>query len=280
MPTRAAYKMAGKYFGQLQTTGVFADDHPAIQMVKAGLDQAKAASDESVPLSMRIRAGQNQIAMHERDLKAANGRVLETEQSILAAQQSLEQHRAKVLEFEKSLQERRNHLEQLHRQAAAEASHGPEATQLQVLVPDGINKHLPQKAKDSLKKAADLRRNAKQRQQQKRRPHVRRKKRWSWTSSETSRTERLQRLTPLLRHESTKSCRLKSEATQRDWQSCGRKWLEISARRFPRRDRSKGSARRKRTSEISIVTIYGNFWTTHAEWMAQVGPRHLPGAPP
>ena len=68
----------------------------------------------------------------------------------------MEQHRTKVMEIERSLQERRNHLEQLHRQAAAEASHGPEATQLQVLVPDGINKHLPQEAKDSLKKAADL----------------------------------------------------------------------------------------------------------------------------
>ena len=94
--------------------------------------------------------------MHERDLKAANDRVLETEQSILVAQQTLEQHRAKVLEIETSLQERRNHLEQLHKQAAAEASHGPEATQLQILVPDGINKHLHQEAKDSLKKAADL----------------------------------------------------------------------------------------------------------------------------
>ena len=148
--------MAVKYFGQLQTTGVFADDHPAIKTLKAGLDQANSASDESVPLSKTIRAGQNQIAMHEKDLKAANDRVLETEQSILAAQQSLEQHRAKVLEIEKSLQERRNHLEQLHRQAAAEASHGPEATQLQVLVPDGINKHLPQGGTGQPKKAADL----------------------------------------------------------------------------------------------------------------------------
>ena len=62
----------------------------------------------------------------------------------------------RFLEIEKSLQERRNHLELLHRQAAVEASHGPEATQLQVLVPDGINMHLLQEAKDSLKKAADL----------------------------------------------------------------------------------------------------------------------------
>ena len=92
----------------------------------------------------------------ERDLKAANIRVQETERSIVAAQQSLEQHRAKVVEIEKSLQERRNHLEQLHRQAAAEASHGSEATQLQILFPDGIAKHLPQEAKDSFKKAADL----------------------------------------------------------------------------------------------------------------------------
>ena len=134
-PTKAAYKMAVKYFGQLQTTGLFADDHPAIKTLKAGLDQAKAASDESVPLSKRIRAGQNQIAMHEKDLKAANDRVQETEQRIVVAQQSLEQHRAKVVEIERSLQERRNHLEQLHRQAAAEASHGAEATQLQNLGP-------------------------------------------------------------------------------------------------------------------------------------------------
>ena len=35
------------------------------EVLKAELDQAKAASDESVPLSKRIRAGQNQIAMHE-----------------------------------------------------------------------------------------------------------------------------------------------------------------------------------------------------------------------
>ena len=60
------------------------------------------------------------------------------------------------MEIEKSMQERRNHLEQLHRQAAAEASHGAEATQLQILVPDGVTKHLPQEARDCLKKAADL----------------------------------------------------------------------------------------------------------------------------
>ena len=38
---------------------------------RAELHQARTASDESVPLSNRIRAGQNQIAMHERDLKAS-----------------------------------------------------------------------------------------------------------------------------------------------------------------------------------------------------------------
>ena len=81
--------------------------------------------------------------MHERDLKAANDRVQEAEQSIVAAQKSLEQHRAKVEDIEKALQERRNHLEQLYRQAAGEASHGVEATQLQIMFPDGITKHLP-----------------------------------------------------------------------------------------------------------------------------------------
>ena len=148
--------MAIKAFRQLQTAGLFSVDHPAIKTLRAELDQAKAASDESVPLSKRIRAGQNQIAMHERDLKAANDRVQEAEQSIVAAQKSLEQHRAKVEDIEKAQQERRNHLEQLHRRAAAEASHGAEATQLQIMFPDGITKHLPQEAKDSLKRAADL----------------------------------------------------------------------------------------------------------------------------
>ena len=70
--SKAAYNMAIKPFGQLQTAGLFLDDHPAIKTLKAELDQAKAASDESVPLSKTIRAGQNQIAMHERDLTAAN----------------------------------------------------------------------------------------------------------------------------------------------------------------------------------------------------------------
>ena len=120
-PSKAVYKMATKAFGQLQTAGL--GDHPAIKTLKVELDQAKAASDESVPLSMRIRAGQNQIAMHERDLKAANERVQEAGQSIVTAQKSLEQHRAKVEDIERALQERRNHLEQLHRQAAVEASH-------------------------------------------------------------------------------------------------------------------------------------------------------------
>ena len=64
-PPEAAYKMAIKALGQLQTAGLFPDDHPAIKSLKAEWDQAKAASDESVLLSKRIRAGQNQISMHE-----------------------------------------------------------------------------------------------------------------------------------------------------------------------------------------------------------------------
>ena len=111
-----------KAFGQLQTAGLFSDDHPAIKSLKAELDQVKAPSDEYVLLRKRIREGQNQVAMHESELKAA-------EQIIVAAQKSLEQHRAKVEDIEKAPQERRNHLEHLHRQAAAEASHGAEATQ-------------------------------------------------------------------------------------------------------------------------------------------------------
>ena len=145
-----------KAFGQLQTAGLFSNDHLAIKSLKAEMDQAKAASDESVPLSKRIRARQNQIAVHQRELEAANERVEEAEQNIVAAHKSLERHRAKVEDIEKALQERRNHLEHLHRQAAAEASHGTEATQLDVTFPDDITKCLPQEAKDSFKRAADL----------------------------------------------------------------------------------------------------------------------------
>ena len=169
-PSKAAYKMAIKAFGQLlldcspTTTG-------AIITLRAELDQAKA-SDESVPLRKRIRAGQNQIAMHERDLKAASDRVQEAEQSIVAAQKSLEQHRAKVEDIEKALQERRNHLEQLHRQAVAESSHSAEATQLEIMFPDGITKHLPQAPKwrmtASKQLRTSMRKSARLRQQQKR----------------------------------------------------------------------------------------------------------------
>ena len=53
-PSKAAHKMAIKAFGQLQTAGLFPDDHSAIKTLKAELDQAKAASDESVLLSKRI----------------------------------------------------------------------------------------------------------------------------------------------------------------------------------------------------------------------------------
>ena len=58
--SKAAYVINA--FGQLQSAGLFPDDHPAIKSHKAELNQAKAASDESVLLSKRIRAGQNQIA--------------------------------------------------------------------------------------------------------------------------------------------------------------------------------------------------------------------------
>ena len=77
--------MAIKAFGQLQTAGVFPDDHPTIKSLRAELDQVKAASDESVPLRTRIRAGQNQIAMRERELKKAKERVEEAERSTVAA---------------------------------------------------------------------------------------------------------------------------------------------------------------------------------------------------
>ena len=60
-------------------------------------------------------------------------------------------HRAKVENVEEALQERRTQLEHLHRQAAAEASHGAEGTQMEVMFPAGITKHLHLEAQDSLK---------------------------------------------------------------------------------------------------------------------------------
>ena len=84
-PSKVAYKQAIKGLGQLRTAGLFPEDHPAIRTIRAELDEAKDASDESVPLSKRIRARQNQIAMHERDLKAAKERVEEAERNLIAA---------------------------------------------------------------------------------------------------------------------------------------------------------------------------------------------------
>ena len=139
-PSKVAYKHAIRGLGKL--VGFLSEDHPAIRTIRAELDQAKAASDESVPLSKRIRASQNQIAMHERDLKAAKERVEEAERNLVTAQSGLEQSQAKALEIEKALQERRTHLEHLHRQAAAEASRGPEATPLDAILPDDLTKHL------------------------------------------------------------------------------------------------------------------------------------------
>ena len=141
-PAKVAYKHAIQGLGKLRMAGLFSEDHPPIRTIRAELDQAKAASDESVTLSKRIRAGQNQIAMHERDLKAAKERVEEAGGNLVAAQSGLEQSQAKALEIEKALQERRTHLEHLHRQAAAEASRGPEATPLDAVLPDDLTEYL------------------------------------------------------------------------------------------------------------------------------------------
>ena len=151
-PSKAAYKSAIRALGQLQTAGLVPEDHPANKSLKAEVDQAKAASEESVPLSKRIRAGQNQKETSKRPTSVCR----KPNKTSLLPKKSLEQHRAKVENIEKALQERRNHLEHLHRQAAAEASHGAEATHLEIMFPDGITKHLPQDSKDSLKMAADL----------------------------------------------------------------------------------------------------------------------------
>ena len=40
-PTKAAYKKAIRAFGDLQTTGLFADDHPAIKTLKSTIGPSK-----------------------------------------------------------------------------------------------------------------------------------------------------------------------------------------------------------------------------------------------
>ena len=107
----------------------------------------------------------------------------------------------------------RNHLEQLHRQAAAEASHGSEATQPQILVPDGATKHLPQEARDCLKKAADL-------YEEERKAEAAAKEAAARPAKEAMELDEFGGALTIY-------CKLKPEATRRDWQSCGRRLPEI-----------------------------------------------------
>ena len=215
-----------------------------------------------MPLSKRIRAGQNQIACVRENAKRPTSVRKRPSKTLW----SLEQHRAKVEDIEKALQERRNHLEHLHREEGAEASHEAEATQLDVVFPDGITKHLPQEAKDSFKSAADL--NEEERKAA-REAAARPAKEWAWMT----------RMTSPPKHGSkralTSCCMPKPGVTQKGWQYCGHKWPETSAHQCLRRSRSKGGMNPSRAAEISIVTGNGKFWTTHREWMAHVGPRHL-----
>ena len=275
-PSRAAYKQAIQGLGKL--VGVLPEDHPAIRTIRAELDQAKAASDESVPLSKRIRAGQNQIAMHERDLKAAKERVEEAERNLVSAQSGLEQSQAKAMEIEKALQERKAHLEQLHRQAAAEASRGPEATPLDAILPDDLTAHSPSTGHLELMSPFNEswtciwnRAREPSRMQERQDPS----REWMSMSLGNSMT----RSSPEPKNESklnlTSFCRLKRGVSLRSWRSCGLRWRGTSSPRCPRRDRSTGSAVCRRKAEISIVTVNANFWTTHREWMAREGPQHL-----
>ena len=124
-----------------------------------------------------------------------------------------------------------------------------------------------------------MRKSSRPRRQQKRQPRDQRQRRWRSMSSEALMTRMTPHLTPPPRHESKRastSCyRLKPEVTPREWHFCGHTWPGTSAHLCPRRNRSKGSTGRRRAAQISIVTNSGNFWTTHAEWVAQVAPRHL-----
>ena len=265
-PSKASIKWRSKPL-DLQTAGLFSDDHPAIKLLKAELDLAKAASDESVLLSKRIRAVQNLIAMHERDLKGANERVQEAEHSIVASQKSLEQHRAKVEDIEQALKERRNHMEHLHRQAAAEASHGADATQLEFMFPDAITKHLPQEAKETSKRKA----------QAAAKEAAARPPKEATELDEFGGLDDQDDPTAEVRIQVSIDDLLQAQ-TRGDPERLAvllAQMARVSAYWCRKRNRSRCSSGRNRAAEISIVTINGNFWTAHAEWMAQVGPQRL-----
>ena len=164
--------------------------------------------------------------------------------------------------------------------AAAEASHGAEATQLQILVPDGVTKHLPQEARDSLKRAADL-------HEEERKAEAAAKEAAARQTKEAMELDEFGGLddqedpTP----DPTAEARIQAsidEILQAQTRGDPERLAVLRAQMArdlsppaPKKKRRKGSASRRRTAEISIVTINGNFWTTHTEWMAQVGPRHL-----
>ena len=254
-PTKAAYKVAIKAFGQLQTAGLFPDDHPAIKTLKAELDQAKRRPVTNPCPSAR---GFEQARTRSPCMRETSKRpTIECRRPSRA--QSLEQHRAKVEDIERALQERRNNLEQL--------SHGAEATQLQIMFPDGITKHLPQEAKGSLKKAADL-------YEEQRKAVAAAKEAAARPAKEAMELDEFGGLDDQEDPAPDPSAEARIQASIDEL-------LQAQTRGDPERLAVlRAQMARDLTSQVpkkrpkQIVTINGNFWTTHAE-LAHVGPRHL-----
>ena len=189
-------------------------------------------------------------------------------------------HRGCPSSTEPALQERRNNLEQLHRQAAAEASHGAEATQLEIMFPDGITKHLHQEAKDSLKRAADL-------DEEERKAEAAAKEAATRPTKEAMELDEFGGLddqddpTP----DPTAEARIQAsidELLQAQTRGDPERLAVLRAQMdrdlsspVPKKKPKRGSTGRRRAAEISTVTINGNFRTMLAERMTQEGPRHL-----
>ena len=247
-PTMAAYKMAIKAFGQLQTAGLFPDDHPAIKNLRAELDQEKK-EDSCRPepdhhARERPQSGQR---------AGAGGRAEHcgcSEELWNSTEQRSETSRGRCRSdgttwsscTDKPQPKRPTELRP-HSCRSCSQTESPSTC--------------PRRRRTASKELqTSMRKSARRRQQQKRQLRDQEKRRSSLVSLDGGLDDQEDPTPdPLPRHgfrrASTSCCRLKPEVTQKDWQSCGHRWPGTSAHRCQRRNRSKGSAGRRRTPEIS-----------------------------
>ena len=257
-PTKAAYKMAIKAFWTTGDSWIVLRRPPSNQDAQSRVGPGKGASDESVPLSKRIRAGQNQIAMHERDLKAANERRAE--------------HCGCSEELGTAPRKGRR-----HREGAAGATE-PSGAAAQTSRSRSVTRRRLRTASRKLQTST----------RQSARAEAAAKEAAARPANEAMELDEFGGLvdqedpaldpTALVRIQASIDELLQAQTRGDPERLAVLAGADGQGRQLTgakKRDRSKGSTSRRRTTEISIVTINGNFWTTHTEWKAHVGPRHL-----